>query len=185
MIATLRGAAVLFGLGAALGASAITFSNITASVPYNVTLIGTDAFTIQVPSNIQYGPGATTVNFTWNVAADSGYVLTGIYLVPNGLTSGGGSMSLVANHPGDATAQMSQQTQATTQYPNSFTALTNNKVSFAVTAQSILIGTDTPGIAKMSALSVIYRQQPVPEPATIVALALGAAGIARRRGGRK
>jgi hypothetical protein len=185
MIRSARFLAVALMATLAGGVHAITFSGLGGSMATGSGLIGSNGFFIQSPAFVQNGVGTMTATFTWTVNATPGFLLTSVKLQPNALVSGGGSISISAPHPADATATLNFFSAGPAIPAPTTTALSGTFSSYNVTATVTLnvppAMPPTPNFAKQSVFQAFYTEQPVPEPATMAALALGVAGIAARR----
>jgi hypothetical protein len=175
--------AALLTVGVGSAASAITFSNVLVNAaPASYGLIGSDGLYVQLPGMVINGNMSKSAVVTYTVTATVGDVLTSVLLQPNGAVLNA-SASIAAAHSGGPIANFFQANPATPQILlGSSTTPLNSLVSYNVTARINLQGTTAqPSLAKLSIFNAIYTEAPVPEPASMSALALGIAGVVARR----
>lgn len=181
-----NGVRLLAGLGVgvvlAAQASAVSFSGFSSSLSYTTSLVGTNGLSFQIPSNVLVGVGSKVETVSFTVTATSGMKLTSVQLVPNGSVRMG-SVSISAPH--DVTANFSQiNGTSTVQVLGNSTTTLGGLTSYTVTATMSLNGTASNSVAKISDMRFLYTEAPVPEPASMTALALGMGAIVARRARR-
>jgi len=117
---------------------------------------------------------------TYTVTASAGFMLTNVSLEPNGAVVNA-TASIAAAHSGGPVANFLQTNPTDPQILGTSSTALPNLVSSNVTARIQLTGNNDVALGKLSIYNAIYTEQPVPEPATLGALALGFAGLAARR----
>ena len=177
---TQKGLGILGLLTIAHAAHAISFTSVAASVPSSSALIGTNGLLVQIPSHFLVGVGSKTATITYTVTASAGHNLTSVTLDPNGLTVGGSQVSVASTHPSDVTATFVANTMAATVLGSSVTPLNGTNNQYNVSTVVSLTGAQS-GLAKVSVMQFFYSEAPVPEPATLGAIAIALSAIARRR----
>lgn len=171
--------------GLAIAANAVTFTGVsisgTGSTNATFTQVG-NSLLLSLPSLVAFNGSANTVTVNYTVTANPGFVLPSITVDPVGSIVGTGTANVNVTHtptgPDGGASWMSPGGLS------SFTA-TNSVFSSAYAGvATVNLTSGVGGISKLTQLTVTY--QPVPEPATLGALAVGLAGIlARRKRGAK
>lgn len=180
------GTLVLMG-ALSVSAGAISFTNITivGSPLGSTAFLGSDGISFVLPDHYVVGTGTRLVTVGYRVTATSGQYLSSVSLVPNGLLQNG-SVRIDANHVNGGTQTFSIVQSVggtTTAINNGGGSFTGQNGLFDVTTTIDLAATS--GVAKVSIYNAIYAEQPVPEPASMVALLVGSAGFLARRRARR
>jgi hypothetical protein len=162
-------------------AQALSYSMVGSSVAFTSGLIGTNGLYVQTPSHFLIGAGSKTATITYRVTATAGHYLSGVTLDPNGAVNNNGTVSISAVHPTSTTALFNFTSPTLATLGESTTALAGTNSQYDVTMTVDLTSQAAAGLAKVSVMQVFYNEQPVPEPAAYLGLALGAAMILVRR----
>ncbi len=173
-------------LGLIGSAQAITFSGVTSTAsPFGVTLVGSNAAGFQTPAFFLSGAGVKAESFTWTVTATPGFFLTGFRVIPNGAHRNGEVLFDIAHNEGVASSTSSNPGSSLTLINGYSRSLSGTQTSYTTTGRIKLTGNASDSFVKLTSFVIAYDEQPVPEPATLTALGLGAAALLRRKGGRK
>lgn len=175
---------LLVALVASSQAITFTFQGSTGAAVTSSGTLGANGYFFQIPSYFLIGAGSKSATISYTVSASPGFYLDSVTLDPNGSVQGDSVVTISAPHSTDL-ASYSDTSTALAQLGSATTLLLTQQSSYSVTMSLNITNPGATSIGKVSVMQVFYTQQPVPEPATLLALGAGAAALISRKRNRR